>query len=187
VLQAYRGEGIVEVHPLLLQEIACHLASLMLDDGAGFIPLQFEHLLKGDRAMTMREISELPSVVRLNRVHLRLHRGTPSRMFLGLCERPRLTIIACKMQLSCQNARRRARHRRVDEKALHPSIPQRLAVVARVDALLVAGERGHELHWVVLDTSWCRRGRSRRGYRRCWSTWWRRARCSRSRGWSAWW
>jgi hypothetical protein len=57
----HRGEGIVEVDPLLLQETACHQASLMLDDGVGFIPLQFEHPLKGDRAMTMREISELPS------------------------------------------------------------------------------------------------------------------------------
>jgi hypothetical protein len=71
----------------------------MLDDGAGFIPLQFEHPLKGDRAMTMREISELPGAVCLNRVHLRLHRGMPSCVFLGLRERPRLAIVACKMQL----------------------------------------------------------------------------------------
>jgi hypothetical protein len=121
--------------------------------------------------MTMREISELPSAVRLNCVHLRLHRGMPSRVFLGLHERPRLAIVACKMQLFCQNARRRARHQRVNEKALHLSIPQRLAIVARVDTLLVVGERGHELHWVVLDMSWHRRGHSQRGYRRCWSMW----------------
>jgi hypothetical protein len=159
----------------------------MLDDGAGFIPLQFEHPLKSDRVMTMREIRELPGAVRLNRVHLRLHRGTPSCLFLGLRERPRLAIIACKMQLSRQNARRLARHRRVDEKALHLLIPQRLTVIACIDALLVVGERGHELHWVVLDTSWCRRGCSRRGNRRCWSMWCRRARYSRSRGWIAWW
>jgi hypothetical protein len=163
----HRGEGIVEVDPLLRQETACHQASLMLDDGASFIPLQFEHPLKGDRAMTMREISELPSAVRLNCVHLQLHHDMPSRMFLSLRERPRITIVTCKMQLSCQNARHRARHRWVNEKALHPSIPQRLVVVARVDALLVVGEWGHKLHWVVLDTSWYRRGRSRRGYRRC--------------------
>jgi hypothetical protein len=125
----------------------------MLDDGVGFIPLQFEHPLKGDRAITMREISELLGAVCLNRVHLRLHHGTPRCMFLGLSERPRLAIVACKIQLFRQNARRRVRHRWVDEKALHLSIPQRLAVVARVDTLLVVGERGHELHWVVLDTS----------------------------------
>jgi hypothetical protein len=41
----------------------------------------------------------------------------------------------------------------VDEKALHLSIPQRLVVIASVDALLIMGERGHEIHWVVLDTS----------------------------------
>jgi hypothetical protein len=57
------------------------------------------------------------------------------------------------MQLSRQNTRHRARHRRVDEKALHRTILQRLAVVARVDALLVVGERGNELHRVVLDPS----------------------------------
>jgi hypothetical protein len=59
------GESIVEVDPLLLQEIVCHQASRVLDDGAGFIPLQFEHPLKGDRVMTMREISEASSQVRL--------------------------------------------------------------------------------------------------------------------------
>jgi hypothetical protein len=107
--------------------------------------------------MTMREINELLGAVRLNRIHLRLHRGTPSRVFLGLRERPRLAIVACKMQLSRQNARRQARHRRVDEKALHRTISQRLAVVARVDVLLVVGQRGHELHRVVLDMGWCRR------------------------------
>jgi hypothetical protein len=141
------------------------------DNGAGFIPLQFEHSLKGDRTMTMREISELLGAVCLNRIHLRLHHSTPSSVFLGLRERPRLAIVACKMQLSRQNARRRTRHRRVDEKVLRLSTPQRLTIVARVDALLVVGERGHKLHWVVLDTSWRRRGRSRRGNRRCWSTW----------------
>jgi hypothetical protein len=35
--------------------------------------------------------------------------------------------------------------------------------VARVDALLVVGERGNELHRVVLDTSGRRRGRSQKG------------------------
>jgi hypothetical protein len=129
----------------------------VLDDGAGFIPLQFEHPLKGDRAMTMREITEFLGAVRLNRVHLRLHRGTPSRMFLCLRERPRLAIVACKMQLSRQIARCQAPHRRVDEKTLHRMIPQRLAVVARIDTLLVVGKRGHELHRVVLDMGWRRR------------------------------
>jgi hypothetical protein len=65
----HEGEGIVEVDPLLLQETACHQSSLVLDDGADFIPLQFEHPLKGDCVMTMREINELPGAVRLNSVH----------------------------------------------------------------------------------------------------------------------
>lgn len=41
----------------------------------------------------------------------------------------------------------------VAEKVLHRTIPQWLIVVVRVDALLVVGERGNELHWVMLDTS----------------------------------
>jgi hypothetical protein len=65
-------------------------------------------------------------------------------VFLGFREGPRLTVVARKMQLSCQNARRRARHRRVDEKVLHLMIPQWLVVIARVDALLIVGKRGNE-------------------------------------------
>jgi hypothetical protein len=52
-----------------------------------------------------------------------------------------------------QNARCRARHQQVDEKVVHLSRPQLLVIVPHVDALLVMGKRGHELHWVVLDTS----------------------------------
>jgi hypothetical protein len=74
----------------------------VLDDGADFIPLQLEHPLKSDRAVTMREISKLTGAVLLNRIYLRLHRGTPCRVFLGLCERLRLTVIARKVQLSLQ-------------------------------------------------------------------------------------
>jgi hypothetical protein len=36
----HRGEGIVEVDPLPLHKTACHQASLVLDDGIDFIPLQ---------------------------------------------------------------------------------------------------------------------------------------------------
>jgi hypothetical protein len=93
------GEGIVEVDSFPLHETACHQASLVLVDGTGFIPLQFEHSLKGDRVVTTREISKLPGVVLLNCVHLRLHRGTPCRMSLSLRERPRLAVVARKMQL----------------------------------------------------------------------------------------
>jgi hypothetical protein len=50
----------------------------------------------------MREISKLTGAVLLNRIYLRLHRGTPCRVFLGLCERLRLTVIARKVQLSLQ-------------------------------------------------------------------------------------
>jgi hypothetical protein len=35
----HEGEGIVEVDPLPLHETAFHQTSLVLDDGAGFIPL----------------------------------------------------------------------------------------------------------------------------------------------------
>jgi len=80
------GEGIVEVDAFLLHETACHQASLVLDDGTGFIPLQLEHPLKGDRAVTTREISKLLGAVILNRIHLCLHRGTPCRVFLSLYE-----------------------------------------------------------------------------------------------------
>jgi hypothetical protein len=149
----HRGEGIVEVNPLPLHEIACYQASLVLDDGAGFIPLQLEHPLKGDRAVTTREISKLPGAVLLNCVHLRLHRGTLCHMSLGLRERPRFTVVARKMQLRLQIVRDQYRYRLVAEKVLHRTIPQRLTVVVRADALLVVGERSSELHRVVLDTS----------------------------------
>jgi hypothetical protein len=39
------GEGIVEVYAFPLHETVCHQASLVLDDGTGFIPLQLEHPL----------------------------------------------------------------------------------------------------------------------------------------------
>jgi hypothetical protein len=71
----------------------CHQVSLVLDDGAVFIPLQLEHQLKGDRAVTTREISKLPGAVLLNQMHLCIHRGTPCRVSLGLCERLRLAIV----------------------------------------------------------------------------------------------
>jgi hypothetical protein len=92
------SEGIIEVDSLPLQETSCHQASLVLDD-ADFIPIQLEYPLKGDRAVTMREISKLPGAVFLNRIHLRLHRGTLCHVFLGICERPRLTVVTRKVQL----------------------------------------------------------------------------------------
>jgi hypothetical protein len=70
----HRGEGIVEVDAFPLHKIAYHQASLVLDDGTGFIPLQLEHPLKGDHAVTTREISKLLGAILLNCVHLRLHR-----------------------------------------------------------------------------------------------------------------
>jgi hypothetical protein len=63
------SEGIVEVDSLPLQETSRHQASLVLDDGADFIPLQLEQPLKGDRAVTTREISKLPGVVLLAARH----------------------------------------------------------------------------------------------------------------------
>jgi hypothetical protein len=117
------GEGIVEVDPFPLHETACHQASLVLDDGTGFIPLQLEHPLKGDRAVTKREISKLPGAVLLNCVHLRLHHGTPCRVSLGLRERPRRTVVTRKMQLRLQIVRDQSRHQLVTEKILHRTIP----------------------------------------------------------------
>jgi hypothetical protein len=147
---------------------------------------------KGDRVVTTREISKLSGAVLLNCVHLRLHRGTPCRVSLGLCEGPRLTVIARKMQLRLQIVRGQSWHRLVTEKVLHRMIPQRLVVVVRVDALLVVGEQSSKLHR-VLNMSWCQSGRARRDGRRCWSAWgrrlwwwWRRPRCNRGRGWRAW-
>jgi hypothetical protein len=133
------GEGIVEVDAFPLHETACHQVSLVLDDGTDFIPLQLEHPLKGDCAMTTREISKLLGAVLLNYVHLRLHRGTPCRVSLGLCEGPRLAVVARKMQLRLQVMGCQSRHRLVAEKVLHRTIPQQLTVVVRVDALLVVG------------------------------------------------
>jgi hypothetical protein len=149
----HRGEGIVEVDPFPLHETVCHQASLVLDDGTDFIPLQLEHPLKGDRAVTTREINKLSGAVLSNCVHLRLHHGTLCQVSLGLRLRPRLIVIARKMQLRLQIMRDQPQHRLVTEKVLHRTIPQRLTVVVCVDALLVVGERSSKLHRVVLDTS----------------------------------
>jgi hypothetical protein len=134
------GEGIVKVDPFPLHKTACHQASLVLDDGTRFISLQLEHPLKGDRAVTTWEINMLLGAILLNCVHLRLHYGTPCSVSLGLCERSRLTVVARKMQLCLQIVRDQFRHWLVTEKVLHHTIPQRLAVVVRVDALLIVGE-----------------------------------------------
>jgi hypothetical protein len=107
------GEGIIEVDAFPLHETTCHQASLVLDDGIGFITLQLEHPLKGDRVVTTREISKLPGAVLLNCVHLRLHRGTPCRVSLGLCDGPRLAVVARKMQLCLPIVRGQSRHRLV--------------------------------------------------------------------------
>jgi hypothetical protein len=45
----------------------------VLDNGVGFIPLQLEHPLKGDRAVTTREVSKLPGAVLLNSIQWRSH------------------------------------------------------------------------------------------------------------------
>ena len=147
------SKGIVEIDPLLLHETSCHQASLVLDDGAGFSSLQLEHPLKGDRTVTAREVGKLPSVVLHNRIHLRLHRGTPCHVSLGLCERPRLTVVAREVQLCLQVVRHQTRRRLIAEKVLHRAVPQRLPVVVRVDALLVVRERSSELHRAVLSMS----------------------------------
>jgi hypothetical protein len=177
------GEGIIEVDPFPLHKTTCHQVSLVLDDGTGFIPLQLEHPLKGDHAVTTREISKLLGAVLLNCVHLRLQCGTPCRVSLGLHERPRFTVVARKMQVHLQIVRDQSWHRLVTEKVLHHTIPQWFTIMVRVDALLVVGERSSELHRVVLDTSWCWSGR------RCWSAWghwqwwwWQRPHCSRGHG-----
>jgi hypothetical protein len=148
----YGGECIIKVDAFPLHKTACHQASLVLDNGIGFIPLQLEHPLKGDRAVTTWEISKLSGTVLLNCVHLRLHRDTPCHVPLGLYEGSRLTVVARKMQLRLQIVRGQSQHRLVTEKVLYRMIPQQLTVVVRVDALLVVGERSSELHR-VLDTS----------------------------------
>jgi hypothetical protein len=141
----HRGEGIIKVDAFLLHETMCHQASLVLDNGTSFIPLQLEHPLKCDRAVTTREISKLPGTILLNCVHLQLHHGTPCCVSLGLRERPRLTVVARKMQLCLQIMRDQSRHWLIAEKVLHHSIPQWLIVVVRINALLVVGERSSEL------------------------------------------
>jgi hypothetical protein len=187
------GEGIVEVDAFPLHKTACHQASLVLDAGTDFIPLQLEHPLKGNRVVTTREISKLPGAILLNCVHLRLHRGTLCRVSLGLRERSKLAVVARKMQLRLQIVRDQSRHRLVTEKVFYCTVPQQLTIVVRIDALLVVGARSSELYRVVLDMSRCRSGRAWRGGHQCWSAWghrlwwwWRRPRCSRGHGWRAW-
>jgi hypothetical protein len=64
------GKGIIKVDPFPLHKTTCHQASLVIDDGASFIPLQLEHPLKGDHVVTTREIIKLSGAVLLNCVHL---------------------------------------------------------------------------------------------------------------------
>jgi hypothetical protein len=80
------GECIVEVDPFPLHETVCHQASVVLDDGTSFIPLQLEYPLKGNRVVTTREISNLTGAVLLNCIYLQLHRGVRNRT-LTLIER----------------------------------------------------------------------------------------------------
>src|SRR3954466_14062341 len=87
------SEGVVEIDSFLLQEASGHQASLVLDDGAGSIPLQLEHPLKGDCAVTTGEVSELPGAVLLDRIHLQLHRDAPCRISLGLCKGPWFAVL----------------------------------------------------------------------------------------------
>jgi hypothetical protein len=51
-----------------------------------------------------------------------------------------LTVVARKMQLRLQIMSDQSRHWLVIKKVLYHMIPQRLAVVVHVDALLVVGE-----------------------------------------------
>jgi hypothetical protein len=59
------------------------------------------------------------------------------------------------VQLRLQVVWHESRHWLVAEKVLHCTVPQRLTVVARVDALLIVGERGAERNWAGLNMSWC--------------------------------
>jgi hypothetical protein len=72
---------------------------------------------------------------------------------LGIREKPRLTVVARKIQLCLQIMRDQFRHWLLIEKVLHHMIPQWLIVVVCVDALLIVGECSSELYWDVLDTS----------------------------------
>jgi hypothetical protein len=72
-------KGIVEVDAFPLHETTCHQASLVLYAGTGFIPLQLEHPLKGDRAVTTREISKLTGAVLPPHVSRSLQRIEPRR------------------------------------------------------------------------------------------------------------
>jgi hypothetical protein len=77
----------------------------------------------------------------------------PCRVSLGPRERPKLAVVARKMQLRLQIVRDQSWHWLVVKKVLHRMIPQQLTGVVRVDALLVVGEQSSKLHRVVLDTS----------------------------------
>jgi hypothetical protein len=50
-------EGVAKVNSLLLHEPTCNQSGLVLEDRTGFIFLQLEHPLEGDRAVAGWEIS----------------------------------------------------------------------------------------------------------------------------------
>jgi hypothetical protein len=59
------------------------------------------------------------------------------------------------VQLCLQVVWHESWHWLVAEKVLHRMVPQRLTVVARVDALLIVGEWGGERNRAGLNMSWC--------------------------------
>ena len=113
----------------------------MLDGLTGFIFLQLEHPFEGDRTVIGWEISQLPSPIPLDSVHLQLHRGTTGCVFLHLSEGAGLAIIVRQVQLRLQVVRYKSSYRLLAEDVLHGAIPQRLAIVVsivvRIDAIML--------------------------------------------------
>ena len=77
-------KGVIEVDSLLLEESACDQSSLLLDNGSNLVPLQLEHPFQGDHMTTDWKVSQLPSLVLFDGVHLLLHRNAPGRVALHL-------------------------------------------------------------------------------------------------------
>ena len=67
-----------------LDELVPHKRALCLTMAPASSLFSLYTHLKGDRAVTTRKVSKLPSAVLLNRIHLQLHHGAPRRVSLSL-------------------------------------------------------------------------------------------------------
>ena len=74
----------------------------------------------------------------------------PCCVFLCLSDGVGLAVIVRQVQLRLQVMQYKSRHQLLTKYVLHNAMPQRLAIVVRIDVVLVVGKRSGKLHRAVL-------------------------------------